>query len=144
MGAVSELVTQLKIPYYIHERGLAYLNDDSLNLARQNGRQVRITQRPELLRAGHELVVGATKLEVRYTPGHSFDSVTYYDPINKLAFVGDLLYNDGPGIWQFPGGNRQVELASIKEQVGTLLPDVLCFLGHTRPITVATIRTWDF
>lgn len=141
-GAVDQLTKALKIPYYIHQRGPEYLENDDLNLAKQNNRHIQIDQAPRLLKDDDHLNLEEAGIDfkVLYTPGHSFDSVTYYDEENKVAFVGDALYNDGPGIWQFPGGNEEELMATIKEKLCSMPTGVQCFVGHTMPMQISQVR----
>lgn len=79
-------------------------------------------------------------LKVIHTPGHTPGSVTYYSPEDKTAFIGDLLYQHGPGLTHFPGGNpRQLE-QSIINKILTLPPDTILLSGHSAPITVQQQR----
>ncbi|MBB1098766.1 MBL fold metallo-hydrolase [Limosilactobacillus sp. WF-MT5-A] len=140
-GAVDQLTKALKIPFYIHERGPEYLVDNELNLAHQNNRQIKIDQTPRLLKDNDHLSLAkvGVNFELLYAPGHSFDSVVYYDAQNGIAFVGDVLYNDGPGIWQFPGGNQTELIKSLKRL--SMLPDnTRCFVGHTRPMQISQVN----
>ena len=141
-GAVDQLTKVLKIPYYIHQRGPEYLENDDLNLAKQNNRHIQIDQAPRLLKDDDHLNLEEAGIDfkVLYTPGHSFDSVTYYDEENKVAFVGDVLYNDGPGIWQFPGGNEEELMATIKEKLCPMPTGVQCFVGHKMPMQISQVR----
>ena len=43
----------------------------------------------QLLEGGETISVGARELRVLYTPGHASHHVTYYDPTERVAFVGD-------------------------------------------------------
>lgn len=141
-GAVDQLTKALEIPYYIHQRGPEYLQDDDLNLARRNHRRIVIEQHPRLLKDGNRLSLkeAGINFEAIYTPGHSFDSITYYDKENAVAFVGDVLYNDGPGIWQFPGGNKVKLMKTINEKLCPLPTEVQCFVGHTMPMQISQVR----
>ncbi|MGM9891715.1 MBL fold metallo-hydrolase [Limosilactobacillus sp.] len=141
-GAVDQLTKALKIPYYIHQRGPEYLQDDDLNLARRNHRRIVIEQHPRLLKDGDQLNLKEADINFAaiYTPGHSFDSITYYDKENAVAFVGDVLYNDGPGIWQFPGGNKAELMKTINEKLCPLPTEVQCFVGHTMPMQISQVR----
>lgn len=141
-GAVDKLTKTLKIPYYIHQRGPEYLQNSRLNLAMQNHRDSQIIQDPRLLRDKDELILEKSKLNfnIIYTPGHSFDSVTYYDSINEVAFVGDVLYNDGLGIWKFPGGNKNELFDTIEKKLCTLPQDVQYFVGHTKPMNIGQVK----
>ncbi|MDE5968159.1 MAG: MBL fold metallo-hydrolase, partial [Muribaculaceae bacterium] len=80
------------------------------------------------------------RLKVIHTPGHTPGSVTYYSKAEKAAFVGDLLYQHGPGLTHFPGGNRQMLESSIVNKILTLPDDTLLLSGHSSPITVAQER----
>ena len=141
-GAVDTLTKALNIPFYIHVRGPEYLQNDELNLASQHGRHIQIDQKPHLLHDGDCLKLRQSGIvfNILYTPGHSFDSVTYLDAKNQLAFVGDVLYNDGPGIWQFPGRNEQTLKAVIREKIETLPTATHCLVGHTAPMTIKQVQ----
>lgn len=141
-GAVDRLTKALNIPYYIHQRGPEYLQDNDLNLARRNHRRIAIKQHPHLLKDGDQLNLPDANINfvAIYTPGHSFDSITYYDKKNAVAFVGDVLYNDGPGIWQFSGGNKAELMRTINEKLCPLPTDVQCFVGHTMPMQIDQVR----
>ncbi|MBB1079560.1 MBL fold metallo-hydrolase [Limosilactobacillus sp. STM2_1] len=141
-GAVDQLTKTLEIPYYIHQRGPEYLKNDDLNLAKQNNRHIQIDQAPRLLKDGDYLNLAEAGIDFKilYTPGHSFDSVTYYDEKNEISFVGDVLYNDGPGIWQFPGGNKEELMTTIKNKLCPMPTGMQCFVGHTMPMQISQVR----
>ncbi|MDE5552123.1 MAG: MBL fold metallo-hydrolase, partial [Muribaculaceae bacterium] len=75
-------------------------------------------------------------LKVIHTPGHTPGSVTYYSPEDRAAFIGDLLYQHGPGLTNFPGGNRRLLQESIINKIFTLPDDTVLYSGHATPITV--------
>ncbi|MDE6403513.1 MAG: MBL fold metallo-hydrolase [Muribaculaceae bacterium] len=79
-------------------------------------------------------------LKVIHTPGHTPGSVTFYSPEEHVAFVGDTLYEHGPGLTNFPGGNRAELERSIIDKVLTLPADTVLLSGHSTPITVADER----
>lgn len=141
-GAVDDLTQALDIPFYIHTRGPEYLQNDELNLAKGHNRHLNITQPPRLLKDGGELnlVKSGITFDIIYTPGHSFDSITYFDAKNNLAFVGDVLYNDGPGIWQFPGGNKQQLRNTINQKIEKLPADTHFLVGHTGPMNMKQVQ----
>lgn len=76
-------------------------------------------------------------LKVISTPGHTPGSVVFYSPEERVAFVGDTLYQHGPGLTNFPGGNRHELENSIVNKLLTLPDDTLLLSGHSSPITVA-------
>ena len=72
--------------------------------------------------------------------GHTPGSVIFYTEKDKAAFVGDTLYEHGPGLTNFPGGNRQQLEDSIINKVLTLPDDTVLLSGHSSPITVGQER----
>jgi len=55
------------------------------------------------------------KFKIYYTPGHSLDSVCYYEPYKKILIPGDLVFIGGNfGRYDFPGGSLPTLINSIK------------------------------
>lgn len=75
-------------------------------------------------------------MKVIHTPGHTPGSVIFYSADNKVAFVGDTLYEHGPGLTTLPGGNRRELEESIINRIFTLPDDTVLLSGHSSPITV--------
>lgn len=137
-GAAELLREKLVAPIYIYPSDAPYLNDPSLNLSGNSGMPIMVSHYEELhngeiirLKENSEFT-----LRVIHTPGHTPGSVTYYSPREHSAFVGDLLYQHGPGLTNFPGGNRYELEQSIINKVLTLPPGTLLLSGHSSPITV--------
>ncbi len=68
---------------------------------------------PDILLTEGELTIGDVDLEVFHTPGHSPGSVCLYLPDEKMLITGDLIFKDGLGRTDLPGGNG----AQIKESI---------------------------
>jgi len=79
-----------------------------------------------------ELEVGGHRFQVLHTPGHSPGSVSLYWPERKALFTGDVLFPDGLGRTDLPGGNG----AQLKESIRRLAElDVEWMLaGHGEPL----------
>ena len=142
MGAAEILRTKLTAPIYIYPSDARYLTDTFLNLSGNSGQPVTVTHYEELydgeiirLKANSEF-----SLRVIHTPGHTPGSVTFYSAKDNVAFVGDTLYEHGPGLTNFPGGNRAELEQSIVNKILTLPPDTLLLSGHSSPITVEEER----
>jgi len=77
------------------------------------------------LRQG-ELTLDGLEIEVYHTPGHSPGSVSLYWPTQKALFTGDLVFKDGLGRTDLPGGDGSKLKESIKMlaelEVDYLLP----------------------
>ncbi|MDE7473433.1 MAG: MBL fold metallo-hydrolase [Muribaculaceae bacterium] len=142
MGAAEQLRTALTAPVYIYPADARYLTDTRLNLSASSGHAVTVPHYEELY-DGETIRLKAHSgfyLKVIHTPGHTPGSVTFYSPEGHVAFVGDTLYEHGPGLTNFPGGNRAELEHSIIDKVLTLPPDTVLLSGHSSPITVADER----
>lgn len=142
MGAAELLREKLVAPIYIYPQDAPYLTDPNLNLSANSGQPVTVAHYEELY-DGEIIRLKANSgfyLKVMHTPGHTPGSVTYWSPEEKAAFVGDLLYQHGPGLTDFPGGNRRVLEESIINKILTLPDDTMLLSGHSSPITVARER----
>lgn len=138
-GAAELLREKLVAPIYIYPSDAKYLNNTYLNLS-QNSPQPIVVPHYEEFYDGEIIRLKANSecfLTVIHTPGHTPGSVTFYAPKDSVAFVGDTLYEHGPGLTNFPGGDaRQLE-ESIVTKILTLPADTILLSGHSSPITVA-------
>lgn len=138
-GAAEILREKLVAPIYIYPSDARYLTDTRLNLSANSGEPLTVPHYEELY-DGEIIRLKANSgfyLKVIHTPGHTPGSVTYYAPEENAAFVGDTLYQHGPGLTNFPGGNRHELEQSIINKILTLPPDTVLLSGHSSPITVA-------
>ena len=143
MGAASLLSRELNAPIFIHHADARYMSDPRLNLSANSPRPFVVEHYDEL-NDDQEITLAANPhfhLKVIHTPGHTPGSVTYYSAEENAAFVGDLLYQPGPGLTDFPGGNRLQLERSIIDKILTLPPDTILLSGHSSPITVARQRS---
>lgn len=84
--------------------------------------------RPDFFLKGGELTIGDIDLQVVHTPGHSPGSVCFYWPLHKALVSGDLVFKEGVGRTDLPGGNGQQLKRSI-EQVAAM-PITHLLPGH--------------
>jgi hydroxyacylglutathione hydrolase len=71
-----------------------------------------------------------SKLEIRHAPGHSPGSVLIYSVENKMVITGDVLFEGSIGRTDFPGGNYDILIKSIREEIFTLPDDTMVYPGH--------------
>lgn len=141
-GAAEILREKLVAPIYIYSSDAPYLTDTRLNLSANSGEPLTVPHYEELY-DGEIIRLKANSgfyLKVIHTPGHTPGSVTYYAPEENAAFVGDTLYQHGPGLTNFPGGNRHELEQSIVNKILTFPPDTVLLSGHSSPITVSEER----
>lgn len=66
-----------------------------------------------------DLILGEKKVQVYHTPGHSPGSICLYFPDNRCLVSGDLIFYEGVGRTDFPGGDSRLLKQSI-ERMETL------------------------
>jgi len=86
---------------------------------------------------GDALEIGSAVCYVRHTPGHTPGHVAFYCPEEGALFSGDLIFRGSVGRTDFPGGDWDALIASIRSEVFTLPNDTRIFPGHGLPTTVA-------
>lgn len=89
------------------------------------------------LSAGDEVQVGSITLQVIVTPGHTPGGVCYYCAEEGVLFSGDSLFRHAIGRCDFPGGNQTSLVASLRQNVLTLPPQVKVLPGHGEMTTIA-------
>jgi len=88
------------------------------------------------LETGEVVTFGHTRLEVLFTPGHSPASLSFYCPEAGFVLAGDVLFLEGIGRHDLPGGNLPTLLQSIRSQLFTLPDATLVYPGHGPATTV--------
>ena len=138
IGAIEILNKNLNIPYYIYENGEKYLENPSWNLSTYFGKNISLNK-AQFFKDNSLLSLESapqTKLKVIHTPGHTEDSVLFYDEKNNLAFVGDTIFKNSIGRTDFPGGNSNQLKNSIENKVLTLPDNTILYSGHSEPTTI--------
>ncbi|MGB3005093.1 MAG: MBL fold metallo-hydrolase [Chitinophagaceae bacterium] len=76
------------------------------------------------------------ELEIRFTPGHSPGSVSFYHKAGGFIIGGDVLFNGSVGRTDLPGGNFDTLAISIHTQIFTLPDETKVYSGHGPVTTV--------
>jgi hydroxyacylglutathione hydrolase len=85
---------------------------------------------------GQILRLGNVEFEIRFTPGHTTGHCILYVSSAGVCFCGDLIFASSVGRTDFPGGNWDQLVKSIKEQVFTLPDNTRLLSGHGPESTV--------
>ena len=94
------------------------------------------------LKEGNIIKIGEEELEIRFTPGHSPGSVSFYhppDPADEAgSFIigGDVLFSGSVGRTDLPGGDMDILINSIQTQFFTLPDETKVYSGHGSMTTV--------
>ena len=80
---------------------------------------------PEFFLKEGDISINGLQLHVLHTPGHSPGSVSLYWPEQKALFTGDLVFKEGIGRTDLPGGDGELLKKSIKRLAGLEIEWVL-------------------
>lgn len=69
---------------------------------------------PDFLLKEGDISIQGLKFRVLHTPGHSPGSLCLYWPDRKTLFTGDLVFKEGIGRTDLPGGDGSIIKSSIK------------------------------
>lgn len=145
IGAVKKLHDDLNIPYFAHKNSAEYLTNSQMNLSQFFCGYDMILADAKYFDDGDKIALEADpqiKLQVIHTPGHTQDSVIFYDEKNNLAFVGDTIFKDTHGRTDFPGGSLKQLKENIRGKILTLPDETILYSAHTAPTTVGAERKY--
>jgi glyoxylase-like metal-dependent hydrolase (beta-lactamase superfamily II) len=90
------------------------------------------------LRAGEVVRVGGFEFTVRFTPGHSPGSVSFFR--EGMIFGGDVLFSGSVGRTDLPGGDPSTLMATIQSEFLSLPDSTVVHSGHGPDTTVGMER----
>lgn len=82
------------------------------------------------LEGGDTVRFGAVEMAVRHCPGHTPGHVVFFHAGERLAFVGDVLFQGSIGRTDFPRGDFDTLVRSITTQLWPLGDEVTFIPGH--------------
>jgi hydroxyacylglutathione hydrolase len=141
-GAAAELKEKLNgIAIEGPHIGDKMLLDNLAVQARQfNMTGVRPVTPDRWMNEGDTLAMAGLDFEVFHCPGHSPGSLVYVNRAAGLAIVGDVLFSGSIGRTDFPYGDHEALLASIRTKLFTLDDDVTFICGHGPAGTIGEER----
>ena len=77
---------------------------------------------------------------LHHVPGHSPDSLCFHLAAQNLLFGGDVLFLDGIGRTDFPGGSTELLLTGIETKLFPLPDETRVFPGHGDDTTIGRER----
>lgn len=82
------------------------------------------------LEEGDEINVGEMRLSVLHCPGHTPGHIVFINPQARLALTGDVIFKGGVGRSDFPRGDHEQLIDSIKQKLLPLGDDMAFIPGH--------------
>lgn len=136
VGGVDALRNRYQIPYKIHRADVPILQ---MVPARSKIWGITVPDIPEpreFLAPGEAFEHGGLRVEVLHTPGHTPGSTSFYVADADAVFTGDTLFLQSIGRTDFPGGDYDQEIDSIRKKLLPLPPKTVVNPGHGPPSTV--------
>jgi len=130
-GASAALARQLDIPIEGPQREDRFWIDQLPAQSHRPGfAHVEAFEPDRWLEDGDTVSVGQSQLEVYYCPGHTPGHVVFFSRPDKIALVGDVLFQGSIGRTDFPRGDHATLIASIRTKLWPLGDDVTFVPGH--------------
>lgn len=107
-----QLFKQTPAQVTIHEKAWQLVKDMESQIAAMGIDLAAFS--PNFFMKEGNLAVNGLEFQVFHTPGHSPGSVSLYWSEQKVLFTGDLIFQDGIGRTDLPGGNGSLLKESIK------------------------------
>lgn len=82
------------------------------------------------LEEGDEVSVGNIRLSVLHCPGHTPGHIVFINQDDRLALTGDVIFKGGVGRSDFPRGDHQQLINSIRNKLLPLGDDMAFIPGH--------------
>jgi hydroxyacylglutathione hydrolase len=99
-----------------------------------NDLEIIIPQIP--LKEGEAVRFGNSELQVVETPGHADGSVCFISHTDKFVITGDVLFYQSIGRTDFPTGDYDLLIKSLREKLLTLPHDYKVYPGHGPETTI--------
>lgn len=143
VGGLAELKAEVNAPIYVHAEALEMLQMATMSAALY---QMHIPAPPppdEMLTEGQIIQVGNLSVHVLYTPGHAPGHVCFHLPDHGVIFAGDVLFQQGIGRTDLPGGDYKLLMNSIQEKLMTLPDETHVLSGHGPATRIGDERQWN-
>jgi glyoxylase-like metal-dependent hydrolase (beta-lactamase superfamily II) len=146
---VEALKQAAGVPFCLHRADLPILESYGRQLAYFGLPGGEPPAVDEYLEEGQAIKVGDVALHVLFTPGHTPGHVTFVrnapsgDTGPRVAFAGDVLFQGSIGRFDFPGGDYQRLMRSIREVLVPLGDDTVIYPGHGPATTIGQEKVWN-
>jgi glyoxylase-like metal-dependent hydrolase (beta-lactamase superfamily II) len=136
--ALTEVRAATGAPFLLHAGEAQILASAQMSGA-MFGMAMRQPAPPDrLLNDGDTIPVGALRLKVLHTPGHTPGGICLL--FDNRVIVGDTLFQSGIGRTDFPGGDYATLMTSIRDKLLTLPDETIVYPGHGPATTIGEER----
>ena len=133
---VNALKALYHIPFAIHQAELPVLNMAAATAGMFGFELADVPSADHFIKEGTPLPLGTDTLDVRFTPGHSPGSISFYYAPGNWVISGDVLFAGSIGRTDLPGGSHATLIDSIKKQLLVLPGATQVLSGHGGATTI--------
>ena len=94
-----------------------------------------------LIKKAKKIQIGAFTFEILHLPGHTPGHIGFIEHEKNIAFTGDVLFQNSIGRTDFPRGDFDTLISSIKNKLFTLNDDMVVIAGHGPYTTIGQEKT---
>ncbi|MHB8918369.1 MAG: MBL fold metallo-hydrolase [Desulfocucumaceae bacterium] len=134
LGALGQVQEATKAQVLIHSDDADMLTSPGKNLSVFTGGSLKFKPSDRLLKDGDTVDVGKLQLKIMHTPGHTRGGISIL--AGDKLITGDTLFAGSVGRSDFPGGNHDQMIKSIKEKLLVFAPETPVYPGHGPASTV--------
>jgi len=140
-GGAAALREALNVPLEGPDERDAFLLDGLAEQGKAYGMTEARNVRPDRwLVEGDTVTLGTHRFDVLHCPGHTPGHLVFVNKVSRFALVGDVLFRGSVGRTDFPYGDPDALLASIRGKLLPLGDDVSFICGHGPGSTIAVER----
>ena len=141
VGGVAALAKELNVPIIgPHKEDLFWIEQLPSQAEFMNFPPCESFTSDQWLEHGDEVEVAGAIFQVLHCPGHTPGHVVFYQAEDKIALVGDVLFMGSIGRTDFPRGNHEELVNSIKSHLWPLGDEVQFVPGHGPTSTIGHER----
>lgn len=130
-GGTAELARELKLPIEgPHKEDEFWIQGLPMQAQMFGFPSPEVFTPDRWLNDGETVTVGNQTLNVLHCPGHTPGHVVFHHPESALALVGDVLFQGSIGRTDFPKGDHNTLIRSIREKLFPLGGDIRFIPGH--------------
>lgn len=140
IGGNKSLLTGTSAELLAHPSAAENLTDPRKNLSVFMGAEFSSPEPDRSLKAGDVLKLAEESFKIYHIPGHSPDSLALYSSSERVLFAGDLIFSNGVGRSDLPGGDQQQLKSSIDLLLQELPLETRVYPGHGEPTTLKKFK----
>lgn len=133
-GAAEGIGSHYRIPVCAYKVEAELLSDKVKNGSHLNSLKDLSVTADKLFADGESVGFGLAAI---HTPGHTSGGCCFYSAEEKILFTGDTLFALSIGRSDFPTGDHEALINSIKNRLFTLPGDTVVLPGHGERTTIA-------